>query len=290
MDQSGRGPLGAPVIGCRAVSENDDTRGGELTPTERRLFSLLSTINESPGLKWVQKKFLHMVGRRWVHYCTRNLIDVEGMEHAHQLRSEKGVLLCSNHRSFFDMYVISAVFLRERVPWFQYQFFPVRSNFIYDGWQGLGVNMLMSGGAMYPPIFRGRGRTHLNRQAVERVVGFLQQPGVVVGMHPEGRRGKGPDPYELLRAQPGIGQMALQAKVPVLPVWIDGLSNDIVRQIASNFGPPERRGQAIVVRVGAPVDLADLMAKKGRVTVYKRAADRILNDIRALGLQVRDGH
>lgn len=247
---------------------------------ERRLVSVCRAINERPGAKRAQRAFLHQIGKRWVRACTSNRLDVQGMEHALDVRSPGGVLLCSNHRSFFDMYVISSVFLCAGVPWFQEQFFPVRSTFFYEQWTGLGVNLVMGGGCMYPPIFRDRSQAELNKISVDRVVSFLQRPGVVVGMHPEGTRGKGPDPYELLPAQPGVGQMALQAAVPVLPVWIHGLGNNLVQQIAVNFAP---RAEPIVIRVGPPVDLDDLRAQRPRVTLYKLAADRILTDIRALG-------
>lgn len=256
---------------------------GSLSPMQRRLLSLCASINEDARFKRLQRMFLHMVGKRWVRACTRNLLDVKGLEHAFELEPERGVLVCSNHRSFFDMYVISSVFLCAGVPWFRDQFYPVRMKFFYERWTGLAVNLIMGGGCMYPPIFRDRQQADLNKVSVKRVVSFLQKPGVVVGMHPEGTRGKGPDPYQLLRAQPGIGQMALQAKVPVLPVWVHGLGNDLPRQILSNFGPPERRGEPIVIRVGESVDLADLRQKRGRITLYKQAADRILDKIRALG-------
>lgn len=269
------------------MSPRDDLQTQDLEPIERRTLALCRTINERPLLKQAQRLFLHQIGRRWVRICASNLLDVRGLEHARALRPDKGVLVCSNHRSFFDMYVISAVFLNAHVPWFQHQYFPVRSNFFYERWLGLGINLIMAGGAMYPPIFRDTSRAELNKQSVDRIIGFLQEPGVVVGMHPEGTRGKGPDPYELLRAQPGVGQLALQAGAPVVPVWINGLSNELTRQLASNFGPPSHRGERIVVRVGPPVDLDDLRAKPGRVALYKRAADRILDDIRALAEQAR---
>lgn len=271
------------------MGERSEPNDGDLAPLERRLVSVCRAINERPGLKRAQTAFLHQIGKRWVKFFTRNLLDVEGMEHAQQLKPPRGVLLCSNHRSFFDMYVVSSVFLNAGVPWYQEQYFPVRSNFFYERWAGLGVNLVMGGGAMYPPIFRDTSKADFNKRAVDLIVGFLQQPGVVVGMHPEGTRGKGPDPFELLRAQPGVGQMALQANVPVLPVWISGLSNKLPQMIARNFQPEAAAAEPIVMRVGAPVDLDDLRAKKPRLTVYKRAADRILDDIRALGHGVRDG-
>ncbi len=272
-----------PVLACRDVS---DTEKAELGPTERRLVSVCHAINENPLPKRLQTKFLHMIGRRWVRFFTGNRLDVRGMEHAQALKPSTGVLLCSNHRSFFDMYVVSSVFLNHHVPWYQQQFFPVRSNFFYETWAGLGVNLVMGGGAMYPPIFRERSRADINKRSVKRIIDFLQEPGVVVGMHPEGTRGKGPDPYELLRAQPGVGQMALQANVPVLPVWVSGIGNDLTGQLKLNWAAPDKR-EPIIIRVGAPVDLDDLREKKGRVTIYKRAADRILDRIRDMGHQVR---
>lgn len=260
----------------------------ELGSTERRLVALCQAINERPLAKRVQREFLDRLGRHWVRACTSNRQDVRGLDNALALEPERGVLICANHRSFFDLYVISSVLLCARVPWYREHYFPVRNTFFYERWAGLGVNLLMSGGAMYPPIFREFEKTEINKISVARIVEFLQRPGVAVGMHPEGTRGKGPDRYELLRAQPGVGQIALQARVPVLPIWIQGLGNDLPQQIASNFGPPERRGEPIVINIGAPVDLDDLRAKTARVTLYKRAADRILDAIRDLGHEVRD--
>jgi len=277
------------MLGSLAVAKDDYSQAGTLEPMERRLLSIARTVNEGALTKQMQSLYLRTLGRRFVQFCSRNLLDVKGLEHAHALKPSTGVLLCSNHRSFFDMYVISSVLLTDKVPWYRDQFFPVRSNFFYDQWVGMGINMLIGGGVMYPPIFRDRSKAALNKVSVERVIEFLRTPGVVVGMHPEGTRGKGPDPHELLRAQPGVGQMALQANVPVVPAWISGLQNNWPKQVASNFAPGSRRGEPIVIRIGKPVDLDDLREKKGRVTLYKRAADRILDDIRVLGEGARDG-
>lgn len=252
---------------------------------ERRLVRVCQHINEDPRAKRLQTRFHELFGMRWVSACMKNLLDVGGLEHMFELRPEQGVIICSNHRSFFDMYVIAAVLRTRKVPWVRDMFFPVRTPFFYEKWSGLAVNLLMGGGAMYPPIFRDTAKADLNKLSVDRIVEFLSRPGVVVGMHPEGTRGKGPDPMELLRAQPGVGQMALQSGAPVVPIWIEGLSNDMPRQIASNFGVGEAR--PIILRFGRPVDLSDLAAQRARATVYKRAADRILDAIRELGQSVR---
>ncbi len=263
----------------------DYSESPELTPMERRLVRVCQHINEDERAKRLQTRFHEAIGMRWVSACMKNLLDLGGLEHMFELRPDSGVIICSNHRSFFDMYVIAAVLRTRRVPWVRDMFFPVRSPFFYEKWSGLVVNLLMGGGAMYPPIFRDASKSDLNKLSVERIVHFLTRPGVVVGMHPEGTRGKGPDPHELLPAQPGVGQMALKANVPVVPIWIEGLSNDMPRQIASNFGVGEAR--PIILRFGRPVDLADLRQQRARATVYKRAADRILDAIRELGDDLR---
>jgi len=275
------------VLVCAARMKSTANGTETLTPTERRLVAVCREINERPGLKRLQRWFHDGFGRHWIRICTNNLLEVSDLHHASELHPNRGVIICSNHRSFFDMYVISSMLRCEQIPWVKDMFFPVRSPFFYDSWTGLAVNLAMGGGAMYPPIFRDRAKADLNKRAVEQVVEFLQAPGVVVGMHPEGTRGKGPDPYELLPAQPGVGQMAIQANVPVLPIWISGLSNHLPKQIATNF-TKDAAANRIRISFGPPVDLDDLRSQRARATVYKRAADRILEEIRALGLRERE--
>ena len=135
---------------------------------------------------------------------------------------------------------------------------------------------------MFPPIYRDSAKAMHTRASVDRVIELLDTPGVVVGLHPEGTRGKGEDPFELLPAQPGIGQIAHQSGADVVPIWIRGLSNSFHRQIASNFATGDSKGEPIVVEFGPPVDLAEFREKKGRAAIYKRMSDAILEDIRKL--------
>lgn len=244
-------------------------------------------MNERPGPKALQVAFHRHFGRVWMGACLSNLLRVDGLEKVKALDPPRGVLLCSNHRSFFDQYVISYV-LVEHVPWVRRLYFPVRSNFFYESWTGVAINFLVGGYAMYPPIFRDAARSDLNKFALEKAAEFLREKGSVVGIHPEGTRGKGPDPYELLRAQPGVGQVAIRARPTILPVWINGLSNDFLEQVASNFRRGERRGAPVIVVFGDPVDLGPLYDENPRPAVYKRAADRILEDIRRLGERERE--
>ena len=258
-----------------------------LSPKERAALAVIRFLNENPRAKEATMLFHRKVGRLWVWHAIKNLLTVDGLDRARALRPPRGVLLCSNHRSFFDQYVISCLLVDNGVPWMERLMFPVRSNFFYETWTGLIVNVVVGGGAMYPPIFRDASRADLNKQALQTAIDFLQRRGNMVGVHPEGTRGKGPDPYQLLPAQPGVGQIALLSKATILPCFINGLSNDFVRQVVSNFRGGGRGGERVIVVFGDPVELGDLAEGRPRPALYKRVADRIADEIRRLGERER---
>jgi 1-acyl-sn-glycerol-3-phosphate acyltransferase len=210
---------------------------------------------------------------------------VEGLDELLALRPETGVLLVSNHRSFFDQYAMLLACYMGPVPWSKRLFFPVRSNFFYDQPLGIMVNAAVAGGAMYPPIYRQTDRRALNDDALARMVELLRQRGNVLGMHPEGTRGKGPDPYKFLPAQPGVGKLALIAQPVVIPAFIHGLGNNIVDDIRVNFTSEARRSRAIVAVFGPPVDYRDLCAEKPRPTLYKKCADRLMVEVGKLAVR-----
>jgi 1-acyl-sn-glycerol-3-phosphate acyltransferase len=253
-----------------------------LSPFERRAVALARFVNERPGPKAVQSLFHRAIGRRWVKACLDNLFVVDGLEKIAAYPRDRGILVCANHRSFFDQYAVMSLLL-DAYPWMKRIAFPVRSNFFYESWAGIAVNALIGGMAMYPPIFREAAKAELNRDAVQRIVAMLQIPGMVVGMHPEGTRGKGPDPYTLLPAQPGVGEVVMKADPVVMPVFINGLGNDMAAQIAGNWGIGPRAGIPVVVCFGDPVDFGELLASRPRPAQYKRVADHLLRQIAALG-------
>jgi 1-acyl-sn-glycerol-3-phosphate acyltransferase len=259
-----------------------------LSPVERLALGFARFSNESPRGKWLQTQFLRGVSYGWVRAALANRMFVEGLEDLMALRPDRGVLLVSNHRSFFDQYAMLLACYMGPVHWSKHLFFPVRSNFFYDQPLGIVVNAAVAGGAMYPPIFRQAERRVLNDQALEKMVELLRQPGNVLGMHPEGTRGKGDDPYQFLPAQPGVGKVALLGKPVVIPTFIHGLGNNIVRDIRLNFGPEARRSHAVITVFGPPVDYADLCAEKPRPTLYKKCADRFMAAIRPLAERERE--
>jgi 1-acyl-sn-glycerol-3-phosphate acyltransferase len=162
--------------------------------------------------------------------------------------------------------------------------FPVRSEFFYDSPLGLFVNGVMSFFAMYPPIFRERSRAALNLVGLDELAWLLNRGGAFLGIHPEGTRNKDGDPYTLLPAQPGVGRLIHHSNATVLPVFVNGLLNDLPKQITSNW---DGTGTPVHVVFGAPLDVSDLRAAKGSPRAYRAIAERARDAITALGQEER---
>ncbi len=222
------------------------------------------------------------VGQAWIHHCTKHLRHIHGLERVPSLHDDGSILVVANHRSFFDMYVITAELVRRGMK--KRIAFPVRSGFFYTSPLGLFVNGVMSFFAMYPPIFRDRKQAALNGTSLEELGFLLGRGGVYVGLHPEGTRKRDDDPYTFLPAQPGVGRVAHEARVPVVPVFINGLQNDLGNQVLGNF---TRKGTPIHVVFGAPIDFSDLYQEKGSPRVYRAIAERCMQAIGTLGEEER---
>lgn len=223
------------------------------------------------------------VGQGWIHHCTKHLRHVYGLERLPVFEPEKSYLLVANHRSFFDLYVVVSELvrrgLRHRIV------FPVRSSFFYSNPLGLFVNGIMSFFAMYPPIFRARRQLALNVASLGELSWLLEQGGFFAGVHPEGTRKRDDDPYTFLPAQRGVGRVIYEARPVVIPVFVNGLINDLYRQVKSNF---DRTGKKIVVVFGEPIDFRDLYAERATPKVHQAIADRAMRVIGQLGSEERE--
>lgn len=250
-----------------------------LRPIERACFEIADTVHRTPAIQSVVLPFQRRVGRAWVSASTGRLRHVSGAEHVRDLDPDRGVVFVSNHRSFFDFYVITSV-LYDTAAWLERIYFPVRSTFFYDGPLGVFVNAAMSGWAMFPPVMRGEKKRPFNRYTTDFVVDALQTRGNVVGYHPEGTRSKGDDPYELLPAQQGIGNILHRAKPIVVPVFTLGLINNFPKQILSNF---DGSGAPITMVFGEAMDLSRFDAMPDVPETWRAIADTVRDTLVALG-------
>lgn len=220
--------------------------------------------------------------------CGGRRLRVHGLEHLAGFGANDSLLVVANHRSFFDFYIIAAVlYWRTTLP--RRLFFPVRSTFFYDHPIGPAVNIAMSGMRMFPPIMRERERAGFNLFSVARCVAELEVPGTIMGLHPEGTRNKGDDPYSFLPAQSGVGKIALEAKsAHVVPVFVHGMTSSLATEFNRNWREPAR-DHMIDVMFGKEIDIADLRASTARAAALKRAANRCLDGIKALAETHRAG-
>jgi 1-acyl-sn-glycerol-3-phosphate acyltransferase len=226
---------------------------------------------------WCQRH----IGSRWIQLATYNLMHVYGLEHVEATTTKRPLLLVANHRSFFDMYTVSSVlFRRTKRP--MKLFFPVRARFFYESMLGVLINFLAGWWSMYPPIFAEEApeKRVFDKYSVRRLTELCRSgEGHVIGFHPEGTRNLNPDPYSFLRAQPGIGKIIKEAEPQVIPVFIAGLGNKALRQIAANW----RGGEPVRIHFGPPLDLSEFFAKKDRIRTYKEIADFVMTKVAELG-------
>lgn len=250
-----------------------------LVGIERRTVPLLERINQSPRLKRALHAVIGRADSWFIAFITGRLWEVDGFEHLEALDTGHGVVLVSNHRSFFDMYMCLSM-LHVRTGKVKRCFFPVRSRFFYDRWLGCALNLAISGGSMWPPVFRERERRVLNRIGLEQLAGVLG-PGAFVGIHPEGRRGTGDDPYTLQPAKSGIGRLVevCHPETVVLPFFILGISNSFEHEVRRNFRRRENQGERVRMRFGAPMRAGALVEQGDAAAI----TDHVMARIAALG-------
>ena len=252
---------------------------------EKFAVPLCSAISTKLWLKDLTQTYVQHINARWTYGCVGNLIEEHGLEHVRDLKPPGSVLLVANHRSFFDMYIASAVLYRH-ASFLKRIYFPVRSDFFYSHPVGLGLNIGISGGAMWPPIFRDRRRAKLNPTSMAQIDQLLRQPETLVGIHPEASRNKNEDPYSFLRTRSGIGQVVQNcpANTTIIPYFMHGLSSNFLFEVQRNFGlAPGGRGDPIHISFGKPF----LASTLDQDASQRDLAEQLMSTIKELAEQDR---
>lgn len=239
--------------------------------------------NETRLGRKLQNAMIRNLSFSWFRKFVEDRILIEGFEHYLQNRPNRGVVVAANHRTFIDSHLYMTAIWGKGASWPKRVRFPVRANFFYERLSGVMVNFAVTAGAMYPPIYREKARSEQNQNALDGLSEFLNDPDALVGVHPEGTRNKGDDPYDLLPAQPGIGKIVLQSKPVVIPVFVNGVANDFGDTIKKAFDKNARRQAPIIIVFGKPVDYSEFSAKKPRAALYKKCSDKVLAAIKACG-------
>jgi glycerol-3-phosphate dehydrogenase (NAD(P)+) len=147
-----------------------------------------------------------------------------GREHVPR---EGGVILAANHKSFLDPFVIGCCVRRP-------VYFVAKRELFEKRWQGWLLNAL---GAF--PIRRGES----DEESMETAKAIARRGDVVV-IFPEGTRIRGAE--QLGKAKRGVGRLALETGVPVVPIALTGTQRArrglLIRpvKVRVRFGPALR--------------------------------------------------
>jgi len=104
------------------------------------------------------------------------------------------------------------------------------------------------------------------------------------GLHPEGTRKHDDDPYTFLPAKPGVGRVIQMARVPVVPVFVNGLGNDLVKQVRGNF---DGSGEKVAIVFGKPIDFGDLLNEPPSPHLHRMIAEYCMEAISHLAEEER---
>ncbi len=122
------------------------------------------------------------------------------------------------------------------------------------------------------PVSRGG----IDTKATKIAIRYAQAAGLV-GMFPEGRINRTDD--VLLPGRPGAALIALRARVPIVPMFVDGAPFD-----GSVFSPlfmPAR----VRLTIGEPIDLSDYYERATDREAQQAVTLRVMREIAALAGQ-----
>ncbi len=191
---------------------------------------------------WALSRFIFDYFTRWEIYGTENI------------PKEGPFLLAGNHASFFDPPAFGSACPREL------HYFARSTLFV-----GRFGNLIRQCRAI--PVDRDGGN---DLQAFREVFKVLRSGGGLL-VFPEGTRS---DDGALREARPGVGMIAVRAKVPIIPARIHGS----FRIFSRHHKLPDLKNRLSVV-YGPPLDVADLdpgdTAPRRFLTISQRVLDAI---------------
>ncbi len=253
-----------------------------LSPLERSLVEIALRMNREP-FKSVWSWCQSAIGATWIALVTGRLLRIEGFEHVRAAYPRGPLLFVANHRSYFDMFVVSSLLHRE-LPGRKRLYFPVVGQYYYQSLVGLALNQFFAFWSMFPPLFALPTHGASDRYALDLLVDLGSQgPGHILGIHPEGGRNLDPDPYSFMRFQPGTGKIIHAARPIVIPTFIAGLDNDIAQQVRRNW----TGGEPIRLWFAPPVPLDEHFALPAKGSTYKQITDAVMDQVKALAEQDR---
>ncbi len=253
-----------------------------LAPLERAHFEIARFMNREP-MKAFWTWWQRIYGATLVQLVMRGRVSDKGFEHVVAAYPKGPILFVANHRTYFDMFVVSTL-VHRRLPGRKRLFFPVTGQYYYQSIGGMALNHMFAMWSMYPPLFALPTHTVSDAYALDVLTALCARgPGTIIGIHPEGARNLQEDEYSYLRCQPGTGRIIYAARPIVIPVFIAGMHTSPRRQLRRAW----REGEPARIRFGAPIDLSEHYALPPKGSTYKRIVDEVMGRVRELGEEDR---
>jgi 1-acyl-sn-glycerol-3-phosphate acyltransferase len=187
----------------------------------------------------------------------------EGAEH---VPDEGAAILASNHLSYAD-WLFMPLTLTRRVT-----FVAKAEYFTSPGIKGWFQKKFFSGAGQVPIDRSGASAAEGALKAAKKILG----QGELFGIYPEGTRSHD---GRLYRGKTGVARLALEMKVPVVPVAVVG--TDVVAPPGKKFGSFTRP----VVRFGAALDFSRYEGLENDRFILRSITDEIMYEIMRLSGQ-----
>ncbi|MGA8209193.1 MAG: lysophospholipid acyltransferase family protein [Nocardioidaceae bacterium] len=187
----------------------------------------------------------------------------EGVDH---VPDEGPAILASNHLSYAD-WLFMPLTLQRRVT-----FVAKAEYFTTPGLKGWFQKKFFAGAGQVPIDRTDADAAEGALAAAKRILGS----GDLFGIYPEGTRSHD---GRLYRGKTGVARLALEMKVPVVPVAVVG--TDVVAPPGKKFGAVVRP----VVRFGAPLDFSRYEGLENDRFILRSITDEIMYEIMRLSGQ-----
>jgi 1-acyl-sn-glycerol-3-phosphate acyltransferase len=183
--------------------------------------------------------------------------------------AEGGAILASNHLSFVDSIFLPLMIDRP------VSFLAKSDYFTGKGIKGWATRIFMKASGQLPIDRSGGKASEASLNTGLQVLGR----GDLLGIYPEGTRS--PD-GRLYRGRTGIARMALEARVPVVPVVM--VDTDAMMPIGTKIPRVVRIG----IVIGEPLDFSRFEGMEGDRYILRSVTDEIMVALQRLGEQQYD--
>ena len=188
---------------------------------------------------------------------------IEGLEH---IPARGGAILAGNHLAVADSFLVPLL-VRRRIT-----YLAKREYFTQTGLVGR-IKKVFFTGVGQVPVDRAVGS---EAQAALDTAIRLLRGGKLLGIYPEGTRS--PD-GRLYKGKTGVARMALEARVPVIPVAVIGTNE--LNPIGSRMWRPHH----VHIRIGEPLDFSRYAGMAGDRFIERSMTDEIMYTLMELSGQ-----